>query len=62
MLVKFVSSVPFRFEFIGCLVLMIATGIPTGFTYCYFSAATLITELARLVSFLSVSDSSVKVV
>ena len=40
-------------------IFVIATANPTGFTYL---AATLITDLANLVSFLSVSDSSVKVV
>jgi hypothetical protein len=44
---------------VGLSVLLIAIGIPTGFVYL---AATLITDLANLVSFLSVSDSSVKVV
>ena len=40
-------------------VLLIATSTPTGFIYL---AATLIADLANLVNFLSVSDSSVKVV
>jgi len=57
MLVKFVSWV-LLFEVVGVSVL-IATGTPRGFIYL---AATLITDFANLVSFLSVSDSSVKVV
>ncbi len=57
MLVKFVSWV-LSFEFVRASVL-IATGTPRGFIYL---AATLITDFANLVSFLSVSDSSVKVV
>jgi hypothetical protein len=44
----------------GCRVsVLIATGTPKGFIYL---AATLITDFANLVSFLSVSDSSIKVV
>ena len=57
MLVKFVSWV-LSFEVVGVSVL-IATGTPKGFIYL---AATLITDFANLVSFLSVSDSSIKVV
>jgi hypothetical protein len=44
---------------VGLSVLLIATSTPTGFSYL---AATLITDLANWVNFLSVSDSSVKVV
>jgi hypothetical protein len=43
---------------VGLSVLLIATSTPTGFSYL----ATLITDLANWVNFLSVSDSSVKVV
>jgi hypothetical protein len=57
MLVKFVSWF-LSFELWG-RVLVIATRAPTGFIYL---ALMLITDLARSVSFLSVSDSSVKVV
>ena len=57
MLVNFVSWV-LSFEVAGVSVL-IATGTLRGFIYL---AATLITDFANLVSFLSVSDSSVKVV
>ena len=57
MLVKFVSWV-LSFEVCGVSVL-IATGTPKGFIYL---AATLITDFANLVSFLSVANSSIKVV
>ena len=58
MLVKFVSWV-LSFEFVGTTSVLIATGTSRGLIYL---AATLIMDLANLVNFLSVSDSSVKVV
>jgi hypothetical protein len=55
------SIIPFMSPFVlVCVpVSLIATSTPTGFVYL---AATLIADLANLVNFLSVSDSSVKVV
>src|SRR5439155_3962621 len=56
------SVIPFMSSFVlfaRVSVLLIVTSPPTGFIYL---AATLIADLANLVSFLSVSDSSVKVV